>query len=73
MKPRDTYKYRLKRGNKLVRQHPYGITSRSLLERERELQQQFPGAQAEKVGNITTREGALQWERKLYKRRGRKG
>lgn len=68
-KPRDTTKYRLLRRGKLVPRHPYGITSRPLGEREGELQQQFPGAKAQKVGIKTTREGGLQWERKQYQRR----
>lgn len=72
MKPRDTYKYRLRRGNKLVPQHPYGITD-DLKRRRAELKHEFPGARTEKVGNKTTREGALQWERKQYKRRGDRG
>ena len=68
-KPRDTSKYRLLREGKLVPKHPYGITSRPIEERGEELQQQIPGAKIQKVGNKTTREGALQWERKQYQRR----
>lgn len=71
-KPRDTHKYRLWRGNKLVPKHPYGVTD-DLNRRERELRQDFPGARIDKVGNITTRDGALRWERQQYKRRGGKG
>lgn len=71
-KPRNTTKYRLIRNGKLVRKHPYGITDRPLEEREGELQQEFLGARAKKVGIKTTREGALHWERQQYKRRGGK-
>ena len=68
-KPRDTSKYRLLRRGKLVSKHPYGITDRPLEERGRERQQLFPGAKIQKVGIKTTRERALQWERKQYQRR----
>lgn len=63
MKPRNTYKYRLKRGNKLVPQHPYGITD-DLWRRENELRREFPGSHIVKVGIRTTRKGALRWERR---------
>ena len=69
-KPRDTNKYRLWKGGKLVPDHPYGITD-DLKRRQTELRRDYPGAQIEKVGNKTTREAALDWERKQYKRRGR--
>ena len=72
-KPRNTAKYRLWRSGRLVPEHPYGISDRPLEERERELQQEFPRAHTEQVGIRTTREGALRWERKQYKRRGDKG
>jgi hypothetical protein len=68
-KPRDTTKYRLLQRGKLVPKHPYGITDRPLGGRGSELQQQFPGAKIQKVGIKTTRQGALQWERKQYQRR----
>ena len=69
--PRNTAKYRLVRRGKLVPQHPYGITDRPVEERLKELQQEFPGSSIEKVGIKTTREGALEWERKQYKRKRR--
>jgi len=71
-KPRNTAKYRLWRGGKLVSDHPYGITDRALEERERELQQQFPGSHIKQKGIRTTRERALEWERRQYERRGGK-
>ena len=56
---RNTAKYHLKRGNKIVHR---GVTDRPLEEREREHQQQFPGAKITQVGRRTTREKALEWE-----------
>ena len=58
------------RRGRLVQKHPYGITDRPLEERERDLQQEFSSARARKVGNKTTRQGALKWERGKYKHRG---
>ena len=58
-KPRDTYKYHLKLGNKTVHR---GITD-DLNRRQQEHQQEFPGAVTRKIGNKTTREAALRWER----------
>ena len=69
-KPRYTYKYHLRKGGKLVPDHPYGITD-DLKRRQTELKQDYQGTRIKKVGNKTTREGALKWERKQYKRRGR--
>ena len=71
-KPRKTAKYRLRRKGKLVPKHPYGITDRPLDKRLEELHQEFPGAAIEQVGIRTTREGALEWERKQYERRRRR-
>lgn len=66
-KPRDTAKYKLERGGRLVRDDSgkvrRGITDRPLEEREREHQKEFPGAKIKKVGRETTREAALKWER----------
>lgn len=57
---RDTYKYHLKEGNKIVHR---GITS-DLDRRLRAHWQEFPRAKIEKVGHRTTRQKALEWERK---------
>lgn len=66
-KSRDTSKYRIKYDGKLVRDETgkprRGITSRPLEEREREHQDEYPGCHLEKVGRLTTRDGALSWER----------
>lgn len=60
MKPRDTYKYEFKVGNKKVHG---GITNRPLEEREREHQQKWPKGHIKQVGHRTTEEAALQWEK----------
>jgi predicted GIY-YIG superfamily endonuclease len=57
---RNTYKYHMKVGNKIVHR---GITN-DLERREIEHQQKHPDAHIMKVGNKTTRPGALKWERK---------
>jgi predicted GIY-YIG superfamily endonuclease len=57
---RDTYKYHLKEGNKIVHR---GIT-RDLDRRLREHWQEFPRAKIKQVGRRTTREKALDWEHK---------
>lgn len=61
VEPRDTSKYHLKMGNKIVHR---GITERPLEEREREHEKDFPGSRIVQVGRKTTRERALEWERK---------
>ncbi len=61
---RDTYKYHLKRGNKVVHR---GITN-DLDRREAEHQDAFPGARIVKIGRRTTRDAALKWERDGGKR-----
>lgn len=59
-KPRDTYKYVLKRGNKRLRS---GVTN-DLDRREQEHQREHgENVHVKKVGRKTTREGALEWER----------
>ena len=58
-KPRDTTKYHFKVGNRVVHR---GITN-DLCRREREHQQNWANGHIEKIGNVTTREAALQWER----------
>ena len=57
--PRDTYKYHFKEGHKIVHR---GITN-DLERREQEQQQQWPNGHIDKIGNKTTREAALKWER----------
>ena len=62
---RDTYKYHLKRGNKVIRS---GITN-DLDRREKEHQRNSgKDVHVQQVGNRTTREGAREWEKK--QRRG---
>lgn len=62
---RETAKYKLLLGGKIVHR---GITDRPLEEREREHQEEFPGSRIKKIGRLTTRDGALEWERKGGKR-----
>lgn len=64
-KERDTTKYHLKCGSKIVHR---GITDRSLKERESEHQRDFPGCRIVQVGRRTTRERGLKWEREGGKR-----
>jgi predicted GIY-YIG superfamily endonuclease len=60
MATRDTHKYHLKQGNKIIRS---GITN-DLNRREREHQQEYGNnVHITKVGNATTREGARDWEK----------
>jgi predicted GIY-YIG superfamily endonuclease len=57
-KERDTYKYQFKVGNKIVHR---GVTN-DLNRREAEHKQRWPEGKIKKVGKITTREKALEWE-----------
>ena len=62
---RDTYKYHLKQGNKIIRS---GITN-NLDRREKEHQRKLgDDVHIQRVGNRATREGAREWEKK--QRRG---
>ena len=62
---RDTYKYHLKQGDKIIRS---GITN-DLDRREKELQRDYgKDVHVQQVGRRTTREDAREWEKK--KRRG---
>ena len=62
---RDTYKYHLKRGGKIIRS---GITN-DLDRREKEHQRNYgKDVHVHQIGNRTTREGAREWEKK--QRRG---
>lgn len=56
---RDTYKYLVKRGNKVL---DGGIT-KDLERREQERQREYPGSHLKKVGIRTTEEGAREWEK----------
>ncbi len=57
-KPRDTYKYHFKDGNKILHS---GITN-DLDRREDEHQQTWPGGHIKQVGHKTTEDGAREWE-----------
>ena len=57
--PRDTYKYRLRQGRRVVH---HGITN-DLNRREAEHQQKWPGSRIEQIGRRTTRSAALDWEK----------
>lgn len=59
MAERDTYKYHLKQGNKIVHR---GITN-DLERREQEHQEEHPGSKIQQIGRATTRDAALEWER----------
>jgi len=65
-KPRDTYKYHLIKDKKVVHR---GITE-DLTRREREHQEEFPRSHVKRIGRRTTREAALEWERRGGKRTG---
>lgn len=67
MAERDTYKYQLKKGHKVVHR---GITY-DLDRREAEHQERFPDAEIKQVGRKTTRKAALKWEREGGRRRYR--
>lgn len=58
-KPRDTYKYEFKVGNKIVHK---GIT-KELERREQEHQQKYPNGHIIQVGIRTTEEAAREWEK----------
>lgn len=60
-KERDTTKYHLKIGGKIVHR---GITGRPLEERGREHEKDFPRSRIVQVGRRTTWERAKEWERK---------
>jgi len=58
-KPRDTYKYVFKEGNKIV----HGGITKDINRREKEHQQETPKGKINKVGHRTTEEAARQWEK----------
>ncbi len=64
-KPRDTYKYVLKVRNRIVHR---GVTS-DLKRREAEHQAHLPDSHIVKIGRRTTRQRALDWERRYDKTR----
>ena len=59
MAKRDTYKYLVKRGNKVL---DGGIT-KDIERREQERQLEYPGSHLKKVGIRTMEEGARAWEK----------
>ncbi len=58
-KPRNTYKYHFKVGNKIV----HGGKTNDLERREGEHQQKWPKGHIKQVGNRTTDEAARKWEK----------
>ena len=58
-KPRDTFKYQFKVGNKIVHR---GVTN-DLSRREAEHKVRWPKGQIVKIGYKTTRERGLAWEK----------
>ena len=58
MEERDTYKYHLKLGNKIIDK----AVTRDLERREVAHQEEFPGSRVVQVGRRTTMEEALRWE-----------
>ena len=59
-KPRDTYKYYFKVGNKIV----HGGITDDLERREEEHIQKWPKGHSVQVGRRTTEEAAIEWEEK---------
>ena len=64
---KDTYKYHMKKGGKIVHR---GITT-DLTRQEKDHQHAFPGARIWQVGRRTTLKAALKWEREGGTRRYR--
>jgi hypothetical protein len=61
---RDTYKYEVRVGSRVVHR---GITN-DLDRRSSELRNRWPNSRIRQVGNRTTRDGALKWERRVVSR-----
>lgn len=59
-KPRDTYKYHVKVGNKIV----YRGTTNDLERRGAQHKARWPNSRIVQLGRRTTRERALGWERR---------
>ena len=57
-KTRDTYKYHLKVGRKIV----HGGITNDLERREREHKQKWPRGHIKQIGRRTTEEAARKWE-----------
>ena len=64
MVERDYCKYQLKKGRRVIHR---GITN-DLTRREAEHQAEFPKSRILQIGRRTTREAALNWERRGGKR-----
>ncbi|MCH9019145.1 MAG: hypothetical protein IIA73_02085 [Proteobacteria bacterium] len=58
-KPRDTYKYQFKVGNKVV----HGGITDDLERREKERKQEWPSGHIKQVGRQTTEDAARKWEK----------
>ncbi|MCH9019147.1 MAG: hypothetical protein IIA73_02095 [Proteobacteria bacterium] len=58
-KPKDTYKYQFKVGNKVV----YGGITNDLERSEKEHRQEWPSGHIKQVGQRTTVEAAREWEK----------
>ena len=59
VKPRNTYKYLFKVGNKIV----HGGETNDLNRREKEHQEKWPKGHITQVGRRTTEETAREWEK----------
>lgn len=59
-KVRDTYKYQLRVGRKIV----HGGITNDLKRREQEHQKKWPNAKISQVGRKTTREAGRKWEKR---------
>ena len=59
-KPRDTYKYQQKIGNKVV----HGGITNDLERRDQEHQQRWPDSHIKQVGRKSTEEAGRAWEKK---------
>ncbi len=60
-KPRDTYKYRFKVGNKVV----HGGITKDLQRREAEHREKWPKGHIKQVGVRTTEDAARKWEKTM--------
>ncbi len=58
-KPRDTYKYQFKIGNKVM----HGGITKDLEQREADHKRKWPKGHITKVGRRTTEEAARKWEK----------
>ncbi len=59
VKPRNTFKYQFKVGNKIV----HGGITNDLGRREQEHQQKWPSGHIKQVGHRTTEDAASDWEK----------